>query len=160
MSNVIKWPKGSGGKQEESKKRDFFFDCNRFFKEEGYGFVDDEDDVIRVQLPWPPTQNSNWRMLNGRTLLSRKSRDYKSDVIKRSYVWPKRCLEGRLELTIIAYPPDKRKRDLDNLLKVPIDAMKAAGLFIDDSQIDKIIIERGSVIKNGLLAVEIIEIDV
>lgn len=159
MSNVIKWPKEAGRKQEEEQKRDFFFDCNKFFKEEGYDFLDGED-VIRVQLPWPPTQNSNWRMLNGRTLLSRKSRDYKNDVIKQSYAWPKRRLIGRLELIIIAYPPDKRKRDLDNLLKVPIDAMKAAGLFIDDSQIDKIIIERGTVIKNGILAVEINEIDV
>lgn len=33
------------------------------------------------------------------------------------------------------YPPDNRRRDLDNLLKCLLDSMTAAGVYADDSQV-------------------------
>jgi Holliday junction resolvase RusA-like endonuclease len=34
-----------------------------------------------------------------------------------------------------AYPPDRRRRDLDNILKAILDALQHAGCYADDSQI-------------------------
>lgn len=48
----------------------------------------------------------------------------------------------RLSLTIDAYPPDRRKRDLDNILKSLLDALQHAGIYSDDSQIDILKISR------------------
>lgn len=36
--------------------------------------------MIRLTLPWPPSTNSVWRNVHGRTLLSRKGRQFRKDV--------------------------------------------------------------------------------
>lgn len=48
----------------------------------------------------------------------------------------------RLSLIIEAYPPDKRKRDIDNIIKSLMDSLQHAGLFEDDNQIDFLQVER------------------
>jgi crossover junction endodeoxyribonuclease RusA len=58
---------------------------------------------------------------------------------------------------VLLNPPDKRIRDIDNNLKSLLDAMCQAGIFTDDSQVNKIIIERGKPIKGGACVVKIME---
>ena len=72
--------------------------------------------------------------------------------------WPK-MEAGRLGIFIKAYPPDHRARDLDNLLKAPLDALKHAGVISDDSLIDQLFIVRCQVIKSGRLDITINLID-
>lgn len=110
---------------------------------------------LDVSLPWPPSSNRYWRMWNHRLIISREARDYKRDIKQLYYTWPIKRLQGRLELTINAMPPDKRARDLDNLLKITIDSLESTGIFENDSQIDKITIERGNVIKDGSLTISL-----
>lgn len=55
---------------------------------------------------------------------------------------------------IIAEPPDKRRRDLDNILKAPLDALTHAGLLIDDEQFDEINIVRGQLVPGGRLGIK------
>ena len=64
-------------------------------------------------------------------------------------------LKDRLSVEITLYPPDRRKRDLDNYLKGTLDALTHAGLWEDDSQIDTLSIQRGLVVKNGYVDVSI-----
>ncbi|HSV90883.1 MAG TPA: RusA family crossover junction endodeoxyribonuclease [Nitrospiraceae bacterium] len=52
---------------------------------------------------------------------------------------------------------DERKQDLDNRLKVAIDALKNGNLFLDDSQIEHIEVRRGPTMKNGAMFVWIEE---
>jgi crossover junction endodeoxyribonuclease RusA len=61
----------------------------------------------------------------------------------------------RLAVTIIAHVPDKRRRDLDNVLKAACDALQAAHIFDDDEQIDDLRITRGRVVPGGELLVRI-----
>ena len=68
-------------------------------------------------------------------------------------------LSGRLAIKIIAEPPDKRRRDLDNILKAPLDALTHAGLFIDDEQFDEINIVRGQPVPGGRLGIKITELE-
>ena len=53
----------------------------------------------------------------------------------------------RLPVPRVAYQPDRRARDLDNILKAAWDAMQHARAFEDDSQIDWLIVDRGEVRK-------------
>ena len=64
---------------------------------------------------------------------------------------------GRLDVHIAVYPPDKRKRDLDNLPKSILDSLQHAGIYEDDSQIDKLTVERMAIRKGGEVVVTITE---
>jgi len=52
-----------------------------------------------------------------------------------------------------AFPPDRRRRDLDNLLKSVLDALEHAGLYADDSQIDLLVTRRRMLVSGGKLIV-------
>lgn len=54
--------------------------------------------------------------------------------------------------------PDRRRRDLDNILKALFDALTHAGLWLDDSQIDFISISRGRTLA-GRIDMSVYEID-
>ena len=58
-------------------------------------------------------------------------------------------------MTILAKPPDRRRRDLDNILKALLDSIVHAGVIEDDSQIDEIQITRGDVVADGAVVVRI-----
>lgn len=119
-------------------------------------------DGIVFCVPWPPTVNTYWRNVTvggkPRTLISRKGRIYRQTVAK---VLLKReiaseLLSCRLRVHIKAYPPDKRRRDLDNLPKAVLDAFTHAGVWADDSQIDDLRITRYEPVSDGRLNVRIV----
>lgn len=99
--------------------------------------------MIELTLPWPPTANTYWRRNGGRYFISKRGQDYREFVAKTCYPYQGLFVaEDRLRLRIKAFPPDKRKRDLDNLFKSVLDSIQHAGIYVDDSQIDKLSIER------------------
>lgn len=114
-----------------------------------------------LELPYPPSVNHIWRRMGSRTVLSREGRRYRQRVCAALAAAtggrPPR-LRGRLELRMRVFPPDKRRRDLDNLQKCVWDALARAGVYADDSQIDRFSVERGPVIPAGKVQVEIHEI--
>ena len=116
--------------------------------------------MTTLTLPFPPSVNGYWRNINGRTLISVKGRAYKK-AVARLVQWnhAAKQLESRLEVLVILHPPDKRKRDIDNSMKALLDSMQAAGVYLDDSQIDRLVIERGEVEKGGVAVITIKEID-
>ena len=117
--------------------------------------------VIELVLPYPPSANRYWRhptkgRLAGRHLISREGRAYRSHVgWVTTFGAP---ITSRVGLTLTVCPPDRRKRDLDNVLKASLDALTHAGAWHDDSQIDRIIVVRGALIEGGSLIVEIHEL--
>lgn len=62
---------------------------------------------------------------------------------------------GRLRVEIEVYPPDRRKRDIDNVCKATLDALAKAGVYQDDSQIDVLLITRMGIVSGGCLEVKV-----
>lgn len=112
-----------------------------------------------LMLPWPPSVNTYWRNFRGRMLVSKEGREYRTAVAEQvvAQAAPK-FREKPLKLNICAYRPDKRRRDLDNLLKAALDAMCSAGVFDDDSQVVDLRIFWGPHI-GGYLMVEMEEVN-
>lgn len=116
--------------------------------------------MIHMTLPWPPSVNSYWRHptkgpLAGRHLISEDGRAYRSGValqIAAAHV-VKSPLTSRLAIKICAAPPDRRARDLDNILKSLLDALTYGKLIRDDSQFDEIHIIRMPPSKPGTVTI-------
>lgn len=71
----------------------------------------------------------------------------------------KKMLTGRLDVAILLHPPDKRRRDIDNFGgKALLDALCYGGVYLDDSQIDILYIERGEIHKGGMVEIYVTEI--
>lgn len=77
------------------------------------------------------------------------------DAVNEAGIQP---LEGRLAVRIALFPPDYRKRDIDNVLKPLLDACEHAGCYENDSQIDELQINRRDVVKGGACTIIIIQI--
>jgi len=111
---------------------------------------------LNITLPWPPSVNRYWRSVSGRVLISRDGRAYRTrvgEIVSCANI--QAATRHRLSVTIAAFPPDRRKRDLDNTLKATLDAMASAGLFVDDEQIDDLRIYRCPPEKPGRLEITI-----
>lgn len=55
----------------------------------------------------------------------------------------------RLHITIRIYPPDEKKRDIDNVCKAILDSLQYAGVYTDDFNIWILHVERMEVRKHG-----------
>lgn len=101
--------------------------------------------MIELTLPFPPTVNTYWRHVGRRVLISKKGRSYRTQVRLDVLAQALNNYEfkGPVEVCIVAHPPDKRRRDLDNLPKAILDALEHAGAFEDDNQVARLVIERG-----------------
>jgi len=128
----------------------------------GVGLVNVGASLISLILPWPPSVNRIWRSVGGRVLLSADGRAYRQAVavavVEQHGAGDP--LTGRLSMAIEAYPPDRRRRDVDNMAKAILDAIEHAGsVYKNDAQIDHLSIRRMSVEKPGRVEVSIKQTD-
>jgi len=93
-------------------------------------------EMIEITLPWPPSVNTYWRNFDGRMIISVRGREYRETVGDQMTLQKMvKHFKGQLKVEIEAFRPDKRRRDLDNLLKATLDGLAHAGVYEDDSQI-------------------------
>lgn len=113
------------------------------------------------ELPWPPSTNHTWRKGRGRVFVSAKTKTFRMDVARIVMVSRMaRPITGALEVRVTLCPPDKRRRDEDNFAgKALFDAMTLAGVWLDDSQIRRKVVEWGEVVKGGCVRVEILPME-
>lgn len=112
---------------------------------------------MQVTLPWPPSVNTYWRTFQGRMIISAKGREYRKAVqIALANAVLLNTLSD-IKVEIVAYRPDNRRRDLDNLLKAPLDALTNAQMWKDDSQIKDLRIRWAEEI-GGMLKVTVTEL--
>ncbi len=106
--------------------------------------------MIELELPYPPSVNHYYRHVGPRVLISREGRSYREMVnalVRQKNIRP---LPGGIALYAAFRPPDRRRRDLDNVGgKVLLDTLQAAGLFKDDCQIKRILLEMGAPVEGG-----------
>ena len=123
------------------------------------------NEIFTVKLPWPPSINQYWRTIYAgratRTLISKKARKFRADVISiiSSCGLHSLRLDGRLSARITLHPPTKARRDVDNYAKGILDAFTHACVWNDDEQIDELHIYRGRVEKGGKVVVTVSSLD-
>ncbi|HDG1688284.1 TPA: RusA family crossover junction endodeoxyribonuclease [Kluyvera cryocrescens] len=118
---------------------------------------------MKLVLPFPPSVNTYWRapnsgLLKGRHLISQKGREFQSAacaaIIEQLRKLPKPPSEhAAVEITL--YPPDQRGRDIDNYNKALFDVLTHAGVWEDDSQVKRMLVEWGPVVPKGKVEITI-----
>ena len=115
--------------------------------------------TMQLTLPYPPTVNHYWGSRGNRRFILKRGLEFRSEVCAIVDAAGLETLGGRLLVDTVACPPDRRRRDLDNVCKATLDALAHAGVYQDDCQIDALHVERGAVIPGGKVTVRIIEVD-
>ncbi|MCC7407353.1 MAG: RusA family crossover junction endodeoxyribonuclease [Phycisphaeraceae bacterium] len=113
--------------------------------------------MLEVELPFPPSVNHYWRHFRGRMVISEQGRSYREKVQAVLAATNVRPANGRVAVRVEAFPPDRRRRDLDNLLKALCDALEHGGAFVDDSQIVWLLIRRATIVPGGKVVVRVRE---
>ena len=110
-----------------------------------------------LTLPWPPSVNGYWRSYQGRNILSKAGRAYQqAGAAALAGQQVPQLGTARVQVTLTLYPPDRRRRDVDNYIKAPLDLLTKAGLWADDCQIRRLITEFEEPCKGGRLEVEVV----
>ena len=102
-----------------------------------------------LTIPFPPSINTYWGFSGHRRFLTKKAVQFKIDVSYQVRLADVNFGDARLFVTMLLYEKDKRIRDIDNTAKPTLDALVQAGLFNDDSQVDRLLIERREKFKGG-----------
>jgi crossover junction endodeoxyribonuclease RusA len=110
-----------------------------------------------IVIPFPPSVNRLWRQFKGRTILSADGRAYRKAVEAAAWSgWAHGVGSAECSVSLRAFVPDARRRDLDNLLKAALDGLTAARQWEDDSQIKRLTIEHCGIDRaNPRLEVEV-----
>ena len=101
--------------------------------------------MLQVRLPLPPSGNNFYTIARGRKILSGKARDWRAEcvgILQGAYTG--KPLEDKdlcLHLTVTF--PDRRKRDIDNVIKPLMDVFTQGGIWRDDSQVGELVVTRG-----------------
>ena len=111
-----------------------------------------------LTLPWPPSVNHYYRHVGPRVLISKDGRRYRETVagIARRAALP--TFRVPVEVSIDLYPPDNRRRDVHNSLKCTLDSLTYAGVYEDDSLIQRLTVTKKEPLPpDGLAVVRITE---
>lgn len=112
--------------------------------------------MLEIFLPFPPSVNGYWGFSGSRRFLTSKATTFKAVTKERFKSTGHLGLgKARLSLSMTLHAPDKRVRDIDNVVKSTLDALCQAGVFDDDSQVDVLLVKRAAPMKGGSCVVRI-----
>lgn len=98
---------------------------------------------MRFQFEFPPSTNNLWMPVKGKGLVKTKEyrawQDANAWIIRQQIGLVK--IEGPFEAYFVFERPDRRKRDLDNLLKASLDCITNARVVHDDHLCQKLTAE-------------------
>ena len=111
--------------------------------------------MIRIELPYPPSINHYYRHVGNKVLISRKGKEYRQEVVSIVSRLGFKTLLGPLKMDIEIWPPDRRRRDVDNVQKALLDALEHGGIYGNDSQIHKLSIVKREPVSGGATVVRL-----
>lgn len=119
--------------------------------------------ILNLLLPYPLSANEYWRHTNKGVYVSSKAKLYRQKVfcIFRNQYKSMKPFDGLVKLNIVFHPKKNkdgsasaRRLDLDNVLKITLDALNGLA-YVDDKQIINIVLSIGNAVENGGLSVSI-----
>jgi crossover junction endodeoxyribonuclease RusA len=100
---------------------------------------------MKYTMTMPPSANKARASVRGRLISTKVYREWlekASDILRLHWLLSGNpTIEHDVELSVVLYPKDKRRQDIDNRNKGIFDALVKSGILADDSQVKKLTIE-------------------
>ena len=108
-------------------------------------------------MPWPPSVNAWKNPFRNRMILSKRGREYRVDalVALKELGIDKELVSSRLSVSLVLNPPTLRKYDIDNFCKSLFDALTVGEFWLDDEQVDRLIVTKGVKTKGGNIQIKV-----
>lgn len=119
----------------------------------------EKSSIRTLTLPYPPSVNHYWGIRGIHRYVGAKGKFFRIKVSEAVAELNQPPITGRIAMFVSLYPPDRRSRDIDNVLKALLDALEHAGCYANDSQIDELRIVRCEARKGGSCVVVIAPIE-
>jgi crossover junction endodeoxyribonuclease RusA len=98
----------------------------------------DMSDFVEIQLAVKPfSVNQYYMNARKKFIITKAGREWKAKIQEEIKKLGLKPTQDIIHLTVNAYWSDYRRRDIDNVLKPLLDALKGS-LYVDDSQIDEL----------------------
>ena len=116
----------------------------------GYVVDAEYENLVLIDLPWPPSVNHYWKARGKRRFLSDRANAWMKEAVslvrqaRRSIFFT-----GPVAVVAFLHPPDRRVRDIDNTAKPLLDALVKGGLIKSDYQVSLLLLKREEVLKGG-----------
>lgn len=94
--------------------------------------------TVRVSLPFPPSVNNLFLNAGKRRIPTPRYKAWKVKADLMLMTQRLRLIPGAVNVRIDLVQPDRRRRDIDNCSKAPLDAIVKAGVITDDSAIQRL----------------------
>ena len=102
--------------------------------------------MYELYLPYPPTINSYYVKTRQGVFISKKGRVFREAAAEAvNEQLPDAAISFAVLIEIVLHPPDRRKRDIDNVVKPTLDALTKAGLWTDDVLVNQLFVYRGEI---------------
>ena len=103
--------------------------------------------VEAMLLGTPPSTNNLWHISRNRTGLHKnpEAKRWEGDAIwllRKGKKFEGSAYEGDVSCRMIVHAKNRRRADIDNMAKIALDACVDADIIKDDSQIQRLVIER------------------
>ena len=108
-------------------------------------------------MPWPTSVNHWHQPCRGRIIKGAAARDYERlavNHLKSIGIYGEK-IESQLSVTMVLMPPTSARYDIDNRTKGVFDSLSAAEFWVDDSQVQRLTIDKGEKVKNGMVSISI-----
>lgn len=115
-------------------------------------------ETFQFALPYPPSVNHYWRKWRGKMVISQSGRDYRRDVVNAIETQYQDVVRFDCPVIVlmVMHPPDRRKRDIDNIEKAVYDSLKHCGVIKDDSLIIQQFVVKSNPVTGGRLYLTIV----
>ena len=109
-----------------------------------------------MKIPFPPSVNHLWIHTRGRKVINKQYQEF-IDAIVTALIGRQNLLDESdyYSVSLIAFPSDRRRRDLDNIFKATLDALTRAKIWRDDSQVVEIHAVKGPAAEQAFVIVKI-----
>ena len=116
---------------------------------------------MTINIPFPPATGNHYRSFTFKTrrdFVTKKAQAYrlavKSCLVASRFAQSDMFVD-HVNVVMNIYPPDRRKRDIDNVAKVVWDALTLAGLWKDDKLIKNLHVSVHEPFEGGYINLEV-----